>query len=436
MAKPAMRTEENPEAHLELQNDPATVVRAEEQTDHVRIRVSTQVVLAVAVVGFGCANNISKQIAAKTLERYTYMLSVMTAVIYVPIYFAVLMILLWQGYVPSYQVRFMWQWGSVGRYPFVIFFVVASLGDTLGDVIGMICTPYVGGPVHSLLNNFTPVFMAFLSILILSKRFSLVQCLALLGVFGAVVLGVLPSLESNATKNATKPFFALTLAASCIFNALSFVVKELAFGRYVTWLGECGIPNDGRGLNIFVANSHLAIFQLPFTFLVAPLNQALGQTHGQDIFAYFGDALSCVFGSTDHCSDRATHPEDAGFWTTIYVIFNILWNISVLLSVKYCGAMATFVALKAIFPLSTILFAYINWPLLGQTPVSWLVWASMCLMIPSIVMYNIATRKQDQRAKMDPSMATCCWPLTGRRISPQCDDSLRQQLALNNISSG
>ena len=32
------------------------------------------------------------------------------------------------------------------------------------------------------------------------------------------------------------------------------------------------------------------------------------------------------------------------------MIFNVLWNMAVLMSVKHSGALATFIALKAIFP--------------------------------------------------------------------------------------
>lgn len=38
----------------------------------------------------------------------------------------------------------------------------------------------------------------------------------------------------------------------------------------------------------------------------------------------------------------------------------------ILLAVKHAGALATFVALKAIFPVSTVLFEYVDWPLLPR----------------------------------------------------------------------
>ena len=36
------------------------------------------------------------------------------------------------------------------------------------------------------------------------------------------------------------------------------------------------------------------------------------------------------------------------------VVFNLLWNMGILLSVKHAGALATFVALKAIFPVAKL----------------------------------------------------------------------------------
>jgi len=371
----------------------------------------TQVALAIAVVVTGCANNIAKQIAARPLMQYSYMLGLATAVTYVPLYGGILVLLLKAGIVPKHQMQFVWERSPRGTYPCVMFFIVAALGDTLGDSIGMICTPYVSGPIHSLLSNCTPLFIAALSVSILRKRYSLAQCLGLLGVTSAVVIGVLPSFE-HGTSSSTNPLFAIILGASCVFNAIAFVVKEMLFDRYASWLSQNQAEERGKGLHVFIVNTHAALFQLPFTLLIVPLNQALGQTHGENIFAYLREAFACVFsGSATTCGSTSEHGEWAGVCVVVYVIFNILWNIAVLMSVKYSGALTTFVALKAIFPVSTILFAYVDWPLLGQTPLNWLVWLSVVIMLPSIFLYQWASGFQKQREQQRPSRATCCWPL-------------------------
>ncbi|CAE7655259.1 CLT3 [Symbiodinium sp. CCMP2456] len=393
------------------ERSPSTQSEGSKKTGHSSFLL--QVCLLVAVVVFGCANNIAKQIAAQPLKRYTYMLGLSTAVAYVPLYWFILTLLLLVGVVPKSQFRFVWQRGAesnavASATPAVALLFVSALGDSLGDTIGAICTPHVSGPLHSLLSNCTPIFIAVLSMCLLQERYSLMQSLALLGVFMAVVTGLLPALEGLSAT--TDPVFAVILGGSCIFNAVAFVLKELVFKRYKKQQDE-----STSGLNIFVMNAHLALFQLPLTILLIPLNVLLKQTHGEGIGAYTREALDCVFsGRAESCGEDSNHGELAGRCVGIYVIFNVLWNMAVLLSVKHSGALATFIALKAIFPVSTVLFAYVDWPLLGPTELSGLVWLSILLLLPSIAAYQYATQLQVQRALLHPSMGLCCWPLNQR----------------------
>merc|ERR1712047_114532 len=98
------------------------------------------------------------------------------------------------------------------------------------------------------------------------------------------------------------------------------------------------------------------------------------------------------------CGPDAVHGETAGTCTAIYVVFNVLWNVSILFSVKQSGALATFVALKAIFPVSTVLFATVDWPLLQRTQLHWLVWLSVCILLPCVGIYQKASHWQGNRA--------------------------------------
>merc|ERR1719352_1460276 len=113
-------------------------------------------------------------------------------------------------------------------------------------------------------------------------------------------------------------------------------------------------------LNIFIVNSHTALFQLPFTLLLVPLAQATGQTHGEDVFAYLREGFGCLGGSVEEGPECA----DAAWYTGLYIIANIAWNWTILLNVKINGALSTFVALKALGPCSAMLFAFVDWPLL------------------------------------------------------------------------
>lgn len=393
---------------LETQLAPETVDRL--QHSGLSWDILTQLGLTFTVVVTGCANNISKQVAAKPLHRYTYVLGLATAVAYVPVYGLSLLLLLWTGRVPRHQLDFVWG-RTLKGFPRILLFVFSASSEAVGDVIGMICTPYVSGPVHSLLSNCTPIFIAGLSFFALRQRYSLPQLLSLAGVCLAVVVGVLPSFEVNSGQASSDAFFALVLGLSCIFNALAFVIKEYLFKQYNAWCLQHGI-SDAQGPHVFVVNTHLSLFQLPTTLLMVPLSQVLGQTNGKDVLSYLKEALTCVFSSNaQDCGTDSSHGEYAGICVLVYVVFNISWNVAILTSVKHSGSLATFIALKAMFPVSAVLFAYVDWPLLGQTPLHWLVWLSLCMLLPSIAAYQLASRRQAQRAAVHPSLATCCWPL-------------------------
>ncbi|CAK0823825.1 unnamed protein product [Prorocentrum cordatum] len=375
---------------------------------------ATQVGLAVLVVVFGCGNNISRQVATKPLNRYTYVLTLATAVAYVPLYGAILAGLARSGSVPRHQLDFVWRPDARG-FRYILLFALAALGDTLGDVISMICSPYVSGPINSLTSNCVPVFIAILAFCVLQQTYSLLQVLSLMGVITGVVLGVLPSFKDTADdhSNVSRPFFVTVLCGSCIFNAISFIVKELLFKRYSGWLERQGIDSTGQSLNVFVVCFHASLFQLPFTLLTVPMNVLLGQTHhGEGVLEYLGEAFACVFNSSpESCGPDAVHAESVDVCMIVYVVFNVLWNVSILVSVKCSGALATFVSLKAIFPISTILFACVDWPLLRRTELDGLVWLSLCLILPCIGLYHRASRWQGQRAAAQPPSAACCWPL-------------------------
>ena len=157
----------------------------------------------------------------------------------------------------------------------------------------------------------------------MQQRYSLFQSLSLLGVAVAVVVGVLPSFESD--NSGSSPFFALILGFSCIFNAVAFVVKELIFTRYKLWRSREALEG-GLSLNIFMMNAHEAIFQLPLTILLIPLNSLFKQTE-EGSLSYLHNALACVFGDAEACGPQAVHGEWAGRCLLVYVAFNLAWSL-------------------------------------------------------------------------------------------------------------
>lgn len=230
----------------------------------------------------------------------------------------------------------------------------------------------------------------------------------------------MPSLGKG--ENSSDTFFSFLLGFSCLFNAFAWIMKEMAFKLYKNTelrpdnasyekLRTSTDPSENPpaksdSLHIFVVNSNVALFQLPMALLLVPLAQATGQTRGEDITSYLQEGLGCLAGSTE---ESMLCPEAAKFMMQ-YVVVNIVWNWVIYLNVKYNGALATFVALKAISPCSAVLFAYVDWPLLHMTTVKPLTWLVLIILVPFIVFYVWASRQQSQREEEDPASATCCWP--------------------------
>lgn len=354
-----------------------------------------QVLLAVSVVIFGCANNITKQIAAVPLERFTYMIGLVSAISYVVVYWLIYLVLVLAGSISRPRLQLGWMflgggpcfsillglvtiaftiycvlltskqpagWLAICLYCFMIFWLcycgctgnwsdapgmkllaVAAMGDALGNVFGYICTPYVSGPVHSLLSQSTTVFVALLSLVLLQKRYSLLQSISLVAVISVAIAGVLPNLETKQSSDgkSTQPFFALLLGLSCVGNALAYISKEYAFSSFTAWLkfgcrevyvreetdsddepttllqaseresarsisrlSSLSDESDGEEtpltLHVFTVNTTESTLQLPLTLLLMPLARATGQTHGDDLHSYLVDGLQCMRGaSTD-----------------------------------------------------------------------------------------------------------------------------------------
>jgi hypothetical protein len=414
--------------------------------------------LMFLVIAFGCADVVLRQIVAKTLSRFSYMLSLVTASAYAPLYLGVLLILLKFGVVPMRQVQWTWSgWRTlipsmrhgISSAPYVKLFVVAALGDSVGNVFGYICTPYVSGPVHSLLAQFTIMFTATLSMCIMRKTYSLAQIVGLIGVEVVVIIGVIPNLGKGGSSS--DPFFSFLLGFSCLFNALAWVLKEMSFTAYKSFTqmkelagyekmmnvwptgilsprvpsmehaGDLMDPMDSRTwasdkdavplkedtLHIFIVNSHTSLFQLPLTLLLVPLAYVTGQTKGEDVFTYLHEGFGCLAGVLDENPLCAY----AGQYTVLYVVCNICWNCVILLNVKFNGALSTFVALKAISPCSAVLFALVDWPLLHTTSLRPVTWFVFLIMMPFIIFYVWASNNHRKREEEDPASATCCWPI-------------------------
>jgi len=79
----------------------------------------------------------------------------------------------------------------------------------------------------------------------------------------------------------------------------------------------------------------------------------------------------------------------------IYIVVNLAYNILLLLIVKRASALLSFIALKAIIPISIILFLF-DWPLIGSSEMSYEEVVGLIVILMGLVLYRYFTVQKEE----------------------------------------
>jgi hypothetical protein len=136
-----------------------------------------------------------------------------------------------------------------------------------------------------------------------------------------------------------------------------------------------------------------------------PLTMLFNQTNGAPLDQYIRDGFKyaqprlihqytytdinlrsfrCFVGISVAKQDCSTMP-----WPyLIYVAFNLAFNIVLLILLKRASALQGFMALKAIVPVTVLLF-YFKWPLIGRSDVNIWILIGLVIIMGGLIMYRI-----------------------------------------------
>jgi len=197
------------------------------------------------------------------------------------------------------------------------------------------------------------------------------------------------------------------MAISTLPNAISFTLKELVFMKK-------------KDLDIFVVNSHTSLFQLVLWPIFVPLTLLFKQTGSQPLLIYVKHGFECFVGMTpdDHSTqDCSSYP-----WPyVIYISINLLFNIVLLVLLKRASALLGFMAIKAILPLSVLLF-YFKWPLIGPTSLNLFVVGGLIVILFGLGLFRYTTITK----KRYPTESYCCSPWL-----PWCGDHKHAKIVVD-----
>eukprot|EP01117_Protostelium_nocturnum_P017644 TRINITY_DN7214_c0_g1_i1.p1 TRINITY_DN7214_c0_g1~~TRINITY_DN7214_c0_g1_i1.p1 ORF type:complete len:435 (+),score=129.10 TRINITY_DN7214_c0_g1_i1:105-1307(+) len=298
------------------------------------------------VVGLG--NKVLGKLQTLPMNNYPYFQSVYTTFVYIPLSFVYIIPMIFWGNQISREQR------DIPWYKFAVMGVL----DGIAGIMQSFATNYIpSGPLVILvLQSAIPVSMILSKFLLKSKYEWQHYVGALIVVIGLVIVIVFPLVEKNPAppsddgtqqsppiSNVMILVWCLVLIASCVPMTLSSVYKEKALGE--------------TEIDVVYLNGWVAVWQfLTLLPLAVPAGYANNLTPGE-IPSNFWNGVRCYFGVNSITGKNADHCEYGPLFVNLYILFNVAYNILIIMILKYGSANLLWVAMTIIVPLSNITFA-------------------------------------------------------------------------------
>lgn len=232
--------------------------------------------------------------------------------------------------------------------PLKVFLVMGML-DSIAGIMQTLASINLPGNILVLLSQAAIPTSMIISKLLLKVRYNLQQYLGAMIVASGIIIVLIPALSSknsNTASTGTLIEGSILMLLSCVPMCLSSVYKEIALVE--------------KDLDPIYLNGMVAIFQ----FLAAiPLTLPASLTQDpkvpiSDIPSNLWDGLLCFFGVNSvttgpYMDDCALAPR----YVSLYIVFNILYNVLIILLVKYGSSNLLWLGLTLRVPVANITFS-------------------------------------------------------------------------------
>lgn len=282
------------------------------------------------------------------------------------------------------------------------------------------------------MNQATTPFTVLFSLLVLGTRYTCVEIGSVVIIVGAAVGAVFLSKSGGGGDDSV--YWATFAAVTTSFAALAFVLKEMTFADFRLFasnevsqntfgisLGAVDVRDPSNEaptedlqltssqepfpdrdvhhppeeLSVFIVGTFTNLIGMLVAIPLALLNQYMTDSGPGWSELLRGMRFLCL-GERDGYS--------AIFVYAVYIAFNILFNLALLLLTAHGSALLSFMSLKLCVPLVALLSS-VSWPVIGPRPVNAASWGVLLLMACGITFFRVGTM-QRQRRKL-----SCCWPL-------------------------
>jgi hypothetical protein len=363
----------------------------------IRMKQSTKkeieiAILMIVVIILGSANRVANKIMTQPFGNYSFFTTLFGAALYVALYFTILLVRYGMKIVTKDMLSYPWKkmpststncfvrtWEVI---PPIKYFILMGLMDGLGNILGIIPTPYISGPMISLMSQTIVLFSMIAALIMLGTRYTYWQTWSVLVVVMGALVAIIPDITGH-SKTHSSLGYSILMAVSTIPSAISFTLKELVF-------------KNKKGLDVFIVNSHGSLFQLLWWPVMIPITLIFNQTKGVPLWDYVRDGFRCFFGMTPEGATSDCTPNPWPY--LIYMVINLLFNITLLVLLKKASALQSFMALKAILPISVFLF-YFDWPLIGSDNINQFTIYGLIVVMAGLIAYRYTTFVKEKNQK-------------------------------------
>lgn len=310
-------------------------------------------------------------------------------------------------------------------------FGVMGMFDGLAGVLMILGGSHTSGTMQVLLSQGVIPCTLIASMVLLSKRFHLLQHAGAGLIVGGIILAKLHSSSDPAASagSADMALFNLFFVLACVPSALSSVYKEVAFRGF-------------DDLDVNVLQFWVAVFQTFMTFVTMPIYtlKILGasQIPMSEMGAQLVLGARCMFFFEDSVVDNCgglgqkvcDSCSEAWFPVIVYFTFNCMFNIFTMLVIKHGSATLSFLVATLRMPLAA--FAFSSRALMGADAVQPTISDFLCLIVivSGLTAYRMGGRVLKRQLEEESSVAMSSpstWLLSDSPSRPSPGGTIRRR---------
>jgi len=301
--------------------------------------------LLLIVIGLG--NKIFQKLQTYPMNNYPYFLNLLTTFVYIPLSFAYIWpMMVWGSAITTEQRQIPW-------YKFAVMGVL----DGIAGLMQSFAVNSLAGPLIQLLMQAAIPISMTISKLILKAKYGIHHYVGAAIVVVGLAIVLIPSFlphpvdpddEAPKVSQQMIAVWASVLIASCIPMTLSSVYKEKA-------LGEVEI-------DVVYMNGWIAIYQLIISLVLAVPSAYASSLTIEQLPGNVWDGAKCYSGHNSVLVDvsksiKADHCAMAPIYVSLYIFFNVLYNILIIMILKYGSANILWLAMTFMVPLANFSFS-------------------------------------------------------------------------------